>query len=310
MELNQLQCFVVVARTENITKAAQELYITQPALSRVILRLERELEMPLFDRNGGRITLNENGRLFLSYVQPALDSIQNGIHALAEAAESREIILHNYLTTDLLRSIVERCQAEFPRMTFTVKNIGDNADDETMQSAEPDIVLLPTRDFRNYIFPMTWMERWCVIYNSRYAFHTPFDGHSMTLAQLAAEPVAFFGSHYDREFLEGLFGQAGLSPHLEVCTDLAESSTRISRCRAVGFVPMTNFRSLIRSIDSIPIAAAVVSDIPCQRLLYLGHSPRFLSGPDEERVLDFIRDHLSEAFADTDAFYDSYFGIS
>ena len=43
MELNQLHYFVAVAHCENITKAAKELFITQPALSRVILRLEQEL---------------------------------------------------------------------------------------------------------------------------------------------------------------------------------------------------------------------------------------------------------------------------
>ena len=52
MELNQLHYFVAVAHCENITKAAKELFITQPALSRVILRLEQELGTPLFDRHG------------------------------------------------------------------------------------------------------------------------------------------------------------------------------------------------------------------------------------------------------------------
>ena len=70
MELNQLHYFVAVARCENITRAAKELFITQPALSRVILRLEQELGTPLFDRHGGRVTLNEHGKAFLRYVEP------------------------------------------------------------------------------------------------------------------------------------------------------------------------------------------------------------------------------------------------
>ena len=64
MELNQLHYFVEVARCENITRAAKELFITQPALSRVILRLEQELGTPLFDRHSGRVTLNEHGKAF------------------------------------------------------------------------------------------------------------------------------------------------------------------------------------------------------------------------------------------------------
>lgn len=52
MELLQLKYFQTVARTEHMTKAAQELRIAQPALSVTIARLEEELGVPLFDRIG------------------------------------------------------------------------------------------------------------------------------------------------------------------------------------------------------------------------------------------------------------------
>ena len=308
MELNQLHYFVAVARCENITRAAKELFITQPALSRVILRLEQELGTPLFDRNGGRVTLNEHGKAFLRYVEPALESINAGVHAVIDELSGREIIIHNYLTADLLKSIVERCQAELPDVNFSVKNIGDNADDETMQGTRPDIVILPTKDFLNYVFPMSYMERWCVIYNCKYRFHTPFDGSHLTLRQLAEEPIVLFGSKMDREFVEHIFGQAGLTPKILPCATLADSSSQINRCKGVGFVPVSNFRSLIKSIDSIPIAAAMVSDHPCQRMLYLGRSSRFLSNADEYRVLETIQNYLSKEYAETDAFFGSYFG--
>ncbi len=308
MELTQLHYFVAVARTENITKAAQELFISQPALSRVIARLERELGTPLFDRHGGRVTLNEQGKVFLTYIQPALDSINNGVHAVIDGLGSREILIHNYLISDLFKSIVEKCQAQFPNMTFTVKNIGDNAGDDALAGEEPDIVMLPTKQFRNYIFHMTYMERWCVMYNSRYQFRSGFNGCSLTLEQLAQEPVAFAGSHYDRMFLEQIFSEAGLAPKLVLCSSLAESSAQINRCKCVGFTPMTNFRTLIHSIDSIPICAASISDVPCQRMLYLGRSPKFLSNEDEYKVLESIKNYLSNEYAETDAFYESYFG--
>ena len=308
MELNQLHYFVAVARCENITKAAKELFITQPALSRVILRLEQELGTPLFDRHGGRVTLNEHGRAFLRYVEPALESINAGVHAVIDELGGREIVIHNYLTADLFKSIVERCQAELPDIVFTVKNIGDNADDDSMLRTKPDIVMLPTKDFHNYIFPMSYMERWCVIYNCKYQFHTPFDGSHLTLSQLVEEPIVLSGSKLDREFVDSIFASAGLTPKILPCASLAESSAQVNRCKGVAFVPVSNFRSLIKSIDSIPIAAAMVSDYPCQRMLYLGRSPRFLSNADEYRVLEAIKSFLSKEYAETDAFYESYFG--
>lgn len=308
MDLNQLHYFVAVAKTENITKAAQQLFITQPALSRVILRLEHELGTPLFNRSGGRITLNDRGKVFLSYIKPALDGINDGVHAVIDELGNKEIVIHNYLTADLFKSIVERCQAEFTNMNFVVKNIGDNVDDETICDTLPDIVMIPTNDFHSYIFPMSYMERWCVIYNCKYPFHSKFDGHSLTLEQLSQEPIVFSGSHYDRAFVDSLFAQAGLVPRIISCPTLAESSTQINRCKAVGFVPLSNFRSLIKNIDSIPIGAAIISDSPCQRMLYLGRSPKFLSNADEYKVLESIKNHLSNEYAETDTFFESYFG--
>lgn len=310
MELNQLHYFVKVAKTENITKAAQELFITQPALSRVILRLEQEMGTTLFDRHGGRVTLNAHGKKFLQYVEPALESINAGVHAVIDELDGQEIVIHNYLTADLFKSIVERCQAELPDTVFTVSNIGNDAEEESLQNTEPDIVMLPTKDFHSFVFPMSYMERWCVIYNCKYAFHSDFNGRSITLEQLAQEPIVFSGSHFDRAFVDSIFAEAGLRPKIMACTTLAESSTQINRCKAVGFVPASNFRSLIKSIDSIPIAAAVVSDSPCQRMLYLGRNPKFLSNADEYKVLETIKNYLSKEYAETDAFFESYFGQS
>ena len=52
----------------------------------------------------------------------------------------------------------------------------------------------------------------------------------------------------------------------------------------------------------------MVSDHPCQRMLYLGRSSRFLSNADEYRVLETIQNYLSKEYAETDAFFGSYFG--
>ncbi len=68
MEWNQLQCFLAVAKEENISKAADRLYLSQPALSQAIKRLEEELGYPLFHRNGRRIVLNKSGEIFMQTV--------------------------------------------------------------------------------------------------------------------------------------------------------------------------------------------------------------------------------------------------
>lgn len=77
MELLQIKYFRVIAETENISKAAQRLFIAQPSLSQTLKRLEEELGVPLFDRNGRKITLNSAGRIFLKYCDEITVSLSN-----------------------------------------------------------------------------------------------------------------------------------------------------------------------------------------------------------------------------------------
>ncbi len=85
MELNSLRQFLVVARLEHLSRAADELRVAQPSLSRTIARLESELGAPLFDRSG-RLRLNDAGRLFRDHVDRALGELEAGRRAVAATA--------------------------------------------------------------------------------------------------------------------------------------------------------------------------------------------------------------------------------
>ena len=87
MELNSLRQFLVVARLEHLSHAADELRVAQPSLSRTIARLEGELGVPLFDR-GGRLRLNDTGKLFRDHVERALGELDAGRRAVAEATSA------------------------------------------------------------------------------------------------------------------------------------------------------------------------------------------------------------------------------
>lgn len=77
MELMQLAYFQVVATNQHITRSAEQLNVSQPAISTVISRLENELGVSLFDRSGRSIVLNEYGRVFLKRVNRILMDIDD-----------------------------------------------------------------------------------------------------------------------------------------------------------------------------------------------------------------------------------------
>ncbi len=89
MELLQLKYFYILAQTENITKAAQILYVAQPSLSQMLKRLEEELGTPLFDRNGKKITLNGAGKIFYRYCDRILCDLDNARIELEEYKGNR-----------------------------------------------------------------------------------------------------------------------------------------------------------------------------------------------------------------------------
>ena len=86
MNLNQLTYFVTLAQIENYTRAAKRLDITQPSLSHAISNLEKELQVPLFERHGRNVTMTKYGEMFLKYVQDSLHILNLGVERIQEAA--------------------------------------------------------------------------------------------------------------------------------------------------------------------------------------------------------------------------------
>src|SRR2546429_272694 len=80
VDLLQLRYFQAVAHHQHVSRAAADLHIAQPALSRSIARLETELGVPLFDRHGRRVQLNRLGALFLAPAARAIRDPDQGPH--------------------------------------------------------------------------------------------------------------------------------------------------------------------------------------------------------------------------------------
>lgn len=88
MNLSQLRYFRKLAQVQHFTRAAEELYITQPALSNSIKQLEGELGVPLFEQQGRNVRLTKYGREFSEYVVQGLDAIDKGIQIEQEHANN------------------------------------------------------------------------------------------------------------------------------------------------------------------------------------------------------------------------------
>lgn len=122
MDLLQLRYFAAVARHQNVTQAALEFSIPQPAMSRTISNLERELGLPLFDRASNRIILNQNGRQFYSSVRQILQTLDEGITGLKAGTSTRsvEIKLLILQSRNLIIDLIADFGTLFPQIKFTI----------------------------------------------------------------------------------------------------------------------------------------------------------------------------------------------
>lgn len=84
IEFNQLEQLICIAKNKTISKAAQELLISQPALSRSMQRLESDLGVELFDHYKNKIELNKNGELVVKHAQKIIKSIQTMVDDVQE----------------------------------------------------------------------------------------------------------------------------------------------------------------------------------------------------------------------------------
>lgn len=123
--LSAYRIFNVVAKTENISMAAKELYISQPAISKAIAKLEHNMSVALFTRNSRGVRLTEEGKQLYNYTRVAFNTLKEGedaikrIHRLGigHIRIGVSTTLCKYMLLPYLKKFVE----ENPHIRFTIQ---------------------------------------------------------------------------------------------------------------------------------------------------------------------------------------------
>lgn len=146
MELQQLEYFRVVARTQHVTQAAEELAITQPALSRAMARLERDLGVALFDHRGRSVKLNRYGEAFLKHVDRALAAIEEGRRELVDLADrDAGVIAFGFahaLGTRVVPDLIATFRQQHPRARFQLLQNASHIILDELEAGDVDLALV------------------------------------------------------------------------------------------------------------------------------------------------------------------------
>lgn len=157
MELRVLKYFLMVAREKNITKAAEQLYITQPTLSRQLSQLEDELGVKLFHRGQHGITLTEDGMLLRRRALEIVALSDKVERELSHAADvlSGEIAIGSGETKNIqtLAGIMAEFRREHPDVTFDIYTATADDIKERLEKGLVDVgVLVEPVDISQYHF--------------------------------------------------------------------------------------------------------------------------------------------------------------
>jgi DNA-binding transcriptional LysR family regulator len=212
MENFRLKVFRVVATHLNFSRAAEELLLTQPAVTQQIKALEDEYGVPLFDRSGGRITLTPGGQALLPFAEKLKAISDEAFAAVAHASGKQggqlAIGASQTIGQYLLPNLVAGFLRENPRVAFTAMSGNSDAMLEALIAHCIQLALIEGPALRKDIHVEAFMEDQMVLVVP--ASHEWAD-HEVDISMLKEAPILMreFGSG-SRRVVENALAQAGL----------------------------------------------------------------------------------------------------
>ncbi|MEN1986428.1 LysR family transcriptional regulator [Paenibacillus hubeiensis] len=219
MELLQLHYFRITARLGHMTKAAEQLHIAQPALSKTISRLEEDLGVPLFDRSNRQIRLNDFGKAFLAKAEAALSLLEEGRKEITDMAGlERGTIVIATNTLNRLSPALAAFRSQYPEVNFRINQIAPAATysiKELLEEGSVDLAFgsLPSPQPGISNLPVLWTEVFLAVPRGhRFAYRD-----SISLKEVADEPfIEYKNGHPFREVNDGIIERAGIQRNI-VC---------------------------------------------------------------------------------------------
>ena len=225
MELNQLRTFQLVASHKSFSRAAEELHLTQPAVTQQIKNLENELGEPLFDRLGRSQALTPAGEVFLIYTQQILNLTEQAADTVRQFSQVRGRLTIGAGTTNTifrLPEILRSYREKHPQIEIRIRSGSSDLITGLVYENAVDFGLVTTVD------PLTSLEA-VPLFRDRILLIAPPDyPDEITTAALEKEPLILFrsGSGF-RRFLEEQFRQNQLTPQVGMELESIEAIIRL-----------------------------------------------------------------------------------
>ncbi|MHB0937477.1 MAG: LysR family transcriptional regulator [Armatimonadota bacterium] len=225
MEITQLRSFLQVADAGTITRAAEQLYLTQPAVTQQIHALERELGAPLFDRLGRGMRLTAAGRILQDYARKSLAALDECRLVLREwqSGATGPLTVGAGVTTSIfyLPRWLRQFKESHPGIELIVRTGHSREIVSLLLDGAVDLGLItsPTDHPQTALSPL-FAEEIALVAPPDH----PLAGAAVSPGRLASVPLILFprGTGF-REYLDRFFASVGCPVSVKMETDSVEA---------------------------------------------------------------------------------------
>lgn len=265
MLLEQFETFAEIARAGNVSRAAEHLHLTQPAVSARLQSLERDIGVELFVRTPRGMALTDAGRTLLPYAERAIGQAADARQAIAElrSGKTGELLIAAApaVSTYLLPGLLKTFQTAFPKIRIGVRTGHTEEVLELVLRHEVHIGIgRPVRHPEALLIPV--FEDSLILVVS--ASHPFARRGKVRLRELAQERLILFdraSSYY--ELTSSLMRQAGVVPESVMELDNVEAAKKmVLQGLGVSVLPRMALEAELRSRSLRPVR---VSDAPLVR---------------------------------------------
>ena len=214
MDIFQLQYFRAVAETGSFTRAAEALHLTQSALSKSIAKLEDEIGLRLFEREGNRITLNRFGQQFLQDTGSALTKLSDSVRAVREMAGLAQGEVRIAISKDIfVDHLIKQFLVEHPDVSFYCYLLSPEQMRDALDTGAIDLAVTTNRpEGVGILWQDLYLDQLEVLISKDHPLARYSELH---LDQLRNERFVVTNSNYNMEnVIESLCHQAGFVPHV------------------------------------------------------------------------------------------------
>lgn len=222
MEIRHLECFMAVARCGNFTKAAEQIHLSQPSISKMIKEIEAQMNIELFYRDTKHVELTDAGIAFLEQAQQIValfDNLTTNIDGLlAEKSGKIRIGLPPITSITMFSQVLGFFKKEHPNIELQLFEFGSKTIEKAIQDGELDIGIVSAPVTNEELYEMFWLTR-DSLEVVMHPEHALADKSTVAISDLASESFVL----YSKDF----------RLHDQI----------IERCRLEGFEPKIMFET-------------------------------------------------------------------